>query len=151
MFHLFILVKLFPEEKNGAEKVLSIEKNHVVEIKSARWDTDDKTESVTYNTTTDMTLKKLFAEAEQRVGAEKLFVYDARTQNCQFFIKWLLDRPGRGGWSDKINSFVMQNAEKVLDGMGLLSKATKVITDVANIADVALNGAGHRSRDGRRR
>ena len=46
----------------------------------------------------------------------------------------------------------MQDAPRVLEGMGLLGKVAKVVTDVANVADVAMNGRGvhRRGRGGRR-
>jgi hypothetical protein len=48
----------------------------------------------------------------------------------------------------------MQNAAGVLKDMDLLGKAARVVTDVAGIADVAMQGAGKKKRrrgaDGRR-
>ena len=140
LFHLFIVVELFPDEMSQKGKVLTIEKNHVVEIKNANWEND--AESVPFTVSTDMTLKGLFESAEKRVGADKLFHYDARTQNCQFFVKWLLEY--RNGWNASVEKFVLQDATKVMEGMGILEKVGKVATDVAHVGDVILNGKGHR-------
>ncbi len=112
-------------------KTLKIEKNHIVEIKSASWTTDAQTEEISMQTNTAMTIKALLKRAEQSVGA----VYDARSQNC---VKWLLQYTR--GWNTKAETYVMQNVEKVLEAMGLLGESAKVITD----ADVALNGRGKR-------
>ena len=99
-------------------------------------------DTIPFGVTTDTTMKKLFAGAEERVGADKLFIYDARSQNCQYFVKALLDRPGRTGWNSTVEKFVMQDAEKVMEGMGLLGDIARKATDLAHVADVALNGAG---------
>jgi len=145
MMHLFVLFRI---EDGISSKVFKIEKNHVVEIKPDRWDTDKDTEVMPFKVTTDMKMRLLLEEAEKRVGADKLWVYDARTQNCQYFIKWILEY--RIGWNSNVEKFVMQDAGKVLEGLGLLGKVAKVVTDVAGVADVALNGAGRRGRGGRR-
>ena len=125
-----------------------------MEIKSASWATDSSTQTVPLKANTAMTMNKLLMNAEKQVGAQKLWVYDARSQNCQYFVKWLFHLSGIG-WNSTIESFVMQDAKKVLDGMGLLGKVAKVVTDVANVADVAPNGRGavlshRRGRGGRR-
>jgi hypothetical protein len=143
MFHLFALVRLF------SGKVYKMEKNHIVEIKSASWNTDSGTETMPFIVTTDMTIGKLLSGAENLVGAERLWVYDARTQNCQFFLKWCLSH--KRGWNSAIEEFIMQDAEGVLEGLGMLGKAAKVVTDIAHVADVALNGAGRRRGRGGRR
>ena len=145
MMHLFVLFRI---EDGTSSTVFKIEKNHVVEIKPDRWDTDKDTEVMPFKVTTDMKMRLLLEEAEKRVGADKLWVYDARTQNCQYFIKWILEY--RIGWNSNVEKFVMQDAGKVLEGLGLLGKVAKVVTDVAGVADVALNGAGRRGRGGRR-
>jgi len=150
MMHLFVLFRVWHRDMNNV-KCFKIEKNHIVEIKSASWETDGETETMDVKTNTDMTMRNFLKYTERSVGAEKLWVYDARSQNCQYFVKWLLS--SYGIWNSKLESFVMQNVEKVLEGMGLLGKAAKVVTDIAHVADVALNGKGsvhRRGRGGRR-
>ena len=143
MFHLFMLIRL----TDGT--VAKVEKNQVVEIKPARWGIDRETEHVKYSISNGKTMNALVRAAESKVGAEKVWVYDSRTQNCQFFIKWLLN--DAGGWNSEIDKFVMQDAEKVLEGLGVLGDAARVITDIAGVADVAMNGAGRRRGRGGRR
>jgi hypothetical protein len=152
LMHLFVLFQVW-DGKTPREnaKTYKIEKNHIVEIKSASWATDSSTQTVPLKANTALTMNKLLMNAEKQVGAQKLWVYDARSQNCQYFVKWLFHLSGIG-WNSTIESFVMQDAKKVLDGMGLLGKVAKVVTDVANVADVAMNGRGahRRGRGGRR-
>ena len=91
----------------------------------------------------------MIAKGESSVGQEKFWIYDARTQNCQFFIKWLLQ--STRAWTQTAATFVMQDAEKVLDGLGYLGDAARVVTDIAHRADIAMNGRGHRRGWGGRR
>ena len=150
MFHLFMVIKL------SSGECFKIEKNHVVEIGKTSWEQDGKgLEEVSGEA--GVTLNQMVSGAEKLVGPSKLWVYDARTQNCQFFIQWLLK--GCGRWTPELQKFVMQNAAGVLKDLDFLGKAARVVTDVAGVADVAMQGAGanivkkrHRQRgDGRRR
>ena len=146
MFHLFMVIRL------GSGEVIKIEKNHVVEIGKTSWEQSGKgLEEVTGEA--GVTLNQMVSGAEKLVGPSKLWVYDARTQNCQFFIQWLLK--GCGRWTPELAKFVMQNAAGVLKDMDLLGKAARTVTDIAGIADVAMQGAGgkkkrRRGADGRR-
>jgi hypothetical protein len=147
MFHLFMLVRVLLN--GGKEKVLKVEKNHVVEIVPASWMATEQTETMIVHTHSDMTLNKMFKDGIKSVGESKFWQYDARTQNCQVFIKALWG--GHSSWNSKVESFVMQDAEKVLENLGVLGKVAKVVTDVAAVADVAMNGKGHRRGYGGRR
>ena len=149
MFHLFILLRLAPMKQNGEEKILKVEKNHVVEIRPSTWDTDGDTESVPYSTDTGMSLNKMFRHGIKAVGESKFWIYDARTQNCQYFVRNILS--GYRSWNSNVEKFVLQDAEKVLENLGLLGKVAKVATDIAGVADVALNGRGRRRGYGGRR
>ena len=145
--HLFMLIELVPDD-SGVPRVYLVEKNQVVRIEKAKWETD--AEEMKFQVSSEFTMNKRFASAEQTVGTARLFVYDAKKANCQYFIKWLLQ--GTSGWNASVEKFVMQDIEKALEGMGILEKAAKVVTDVGNVVDVAMNGAGarRRGRGGRR-
>ena len=73
------------------------------------------------------------------VGPEKYFIYDSKSQNCQYFIKWNLS--ANGLWNDTINKFVMQDAYK---NLGFVEKAVKGLTDTAGIVDHMLRGSGRK-------
>jgi hypothetical protein len=147
LMHLFMLIELVPDD-SGVPRVYLVEKNQVVRIEKAKWETD--AEEMKFQVSSEFTMNKRFAKAEQTVGTARLFVYDAKKANCQYFIKWLLQ--GTSGWNASVEKFVMQDIEKALEGMGILEKAAKVVTDVGNVVDVAMNGAGarRRGRGGRR-
>ena len=123
----------------------------MVEIGKTSWEQSGKgLEEVTAEA--GVTLNQMVSGAERLVGPSKLWVYDARSQNCQFFIQWLLK--GCGRWTPELAKFVMQDAVGVLKDLDFLGKAARVVTDVAGIADVAMQGAGKKKRrrgaDGRR-
>ena len=130
LMHLYMIIKL----KDGL--TIKIEKNHVVEIKKA-----DDLGKVHLSLSGGLTVQSMLDAAEKKHG-EKLWQYDAKTQNCQYFTIWFL---GDKATTD-IKQFVMQDAAKSLEGMGLLEKAARVVTDVAAVADVAMNGAGHKAK-----
>jgi len=141
LMHLFILIELYPRDSGGS-RVYKIEKNHVVEIQKARWDTDSKTEEMRFNVNSAFRMNTSILSAERTVGIQRFWIYDPRTANCQLFVKWLLQHTS--GWNNQIETFVMQDADAILQGMGLLARAGRVLTDIANVGDVALNGAGKR-------
>lgn len=127
LMHLYMHIKL----RDGP--TIKLEKNHVVEIKSSS-DLGKQQLAVA----TGGTVGGMLAAAEKKYG-DKLWQYDAKTQNCQYFTMWFLgDRA-----TPAVREFVMQDAVKSLEGMGLLEKAARAITDVAAVADVAVNGAGN--------
>ena len=100
--------------------VLKVEKNHVVEIVPSSWNQSADTEELELRAP-DENLGTLIANGERSVGAEKFWIYDARTQNCQFFMKWLLQNTR--AWSRDAEKFVMQNTAQVLEGIGFLGKS----------------------------
>ena len=131
LMHLFMLIKL----ANG--QVYQAEKNHVIEMKKASWDTSGEQERV--NVKSGLTLNKMFENAIKSQG-ENFFIYDSKKYNCQRFIEACLR--ANGMWNSVLQSFVLQNAESIYKNLGLLEKAAKEVTDVANKFDVALNGRG---------
>lgn len=90
------------------------------------------------------TLNDFIKNAEKLAGGEEnLFVYDAFTANCQYFVQYCLK--GAHAWNDALKKFVMQDALGVIKGMTWFQKLAKTATDAANLADVAKNGRGEES------
>ncbi|MDR3597100.1 hypothetical protein, partial [Clostridium sp.] len=96
--HLFALIKL----SNGT--VIKIEKNHVVDIKVVG-SFETKAESTEVGSLNN-TLYQFLQNGVKSVGPEKYFIYDSKTQNCQYFIKWNL--AANGLWNNNAEKFVMQ-------------------------------------------
>src|SRR5665647_182725 len=106
---------------------LKIEKNHVVELST---NTETGNDTVNAPAPRAITWRAMLAAAESAAGgAEKLWVYDAITQNCQAFARAVLK--ACGSWNEELNLFVMQDAAKVIEGMPWYAKAARKITDVA--------------------
>jgi hypothetical protein len=128
LMHLFMIVEL------KDEKSAKIEKNQVVMIKPS---SEKGKANMAVLGAAGKTVRELLDSAEKKHG-NKLWQYDAKTQNCQYFVLWFLD----GLVTPEIKGFVQQDIEKSLAGMGLLEKAARVVTDVAAVVDVALEGGG---------
>lgn len=128
MFHLFMVISL----DNG--KTFKLEKNHLPEL-SMTYTLGKDTINVSKPNTT---FNEFIANAEKKAGGSKLWVYDAFNANCQYFVKWCLQ--GSNVYSDSIDKFVMQDAYKVIEGLSWFEKLARKVTDLANVADVAING-----------
>ena len=113
-FHLFLLVKL----RDGT--VLLVDKNEAIDIRFASWETSADSEWIDLSVRSGMTLQDMFHKGEKSVGTQNFWIYDPRTHNCQFFIKWILHHTP--AWNATVEKFVMQNAEKTMEGMGLVEK-----------------------------
>src|SRR5665647_1927347 len=88
-----------------------------------------------------ITWRDMLAGAESAAGGpEKLWVYDAITQNCQYFARAVLK--ACGAWNGELDKFVMQDAAKAIEGLPWFQRVARRLTDAANIADVAMDGQG---------
>jgi hypothetical protein len=128
MLHLFMIITL----DNG--KTFKLEKNHLPEISHATDPGKDSMEIKAPN----VTLNEFFVNGEKQAGGDKLWVYDAITQNCQYFVKWMLE--GSNAYSPEINKFVMQDAAKVIENLSWFGKLARGLTDAANVVDVIKHG-----------
>ena len=132
--HLYMLIKL----QSGI--IIKAEKNHVIEIfKTSDW-TPSGSEIISVGAP-KVTLLEFFNKARSSVSEEVFFIYDSKTQNCQYFVKNCLR--ANGLWNAGVEKFVMQNAESIYKGLGLLEKVNKVVTDVASKLDNEIYGEGH--------
>jgi hypothetical protein len=132
MMHLWLVIGL----DNGRK--IKIEKNQVVEF-STNADTGNDFRDAP--APRSITWRAMLTAAESAAGgAEKLWVYDSITQNCQYFARAILK--ACGSWNAELEKFVMQDAAKVIEGMPWFQKVGRAITDAANVADVVMNGQG---------
>ena len=133
--HLYMLIKL----QSGA--IIKAEKNHVIEMfKTSDWSSDETIDSSTPSTT----LNDFFNKARTRVGDAVFFVYDSKTQNCQYFLRNCLQ--ANSVWTESLSKFVMQDSESIYKNLGLLEKVNKAFTDIAGKADHAIFGAGEKKK-----
>ena len=136
-FHLFMKIRT-----NRGSYIC--EKNQVVKLQSEGWESGDggkaETEKMSVSVKPGITLNLLFENAFKKYGEEKITRYDSRNNNCQAFVNDLLTASNM--MTDSIKKFVMQDAEAIYKGLGLLGVANKVVTDVAAVGDQVLNGRG---------
>jgi hypothetical protein len=133
MFHLYAVVKL----SNGQSFLM--EKNEVVNVDGRIPKTTDKTETMPVSLK-KITLNQLLETAREKQGPHKFFVYSALDNNCQMWIKGLLQSSGM--LTKELQEFIMQDIETYAKDNGLLSRVANAITDVAGAVNKAGNAIG---------
>ena len=134
LFHL----KMNIRTKNGT--YFSLEKNEVVKIQSNPKN-DPSSESLNVpNIPAHLTTSKMIENAQQKVGADNLFIYSAQHRNCQHFITDLLKASGINNPS--IIDFVKQDIQGLFENTGWLRKIANITTDLAGRFDVIKEGEG---------
>lgn len=120
LFHLALVA-------NVGDKNVIIEKNETINI-----DTSYKTSSDTqiFNIPLggrNITINQILETARRKVGDKTFFDYDAFKNNCQFFIRYLLE--GQGLYSKQAEAFLFQDVEGIYKGLpSYVSKIAKAIT-----------------------
>jgi Zn-dependent M32 family carboxypeptidase len=125
-YHLFIIVDL------GSKK-LHIEKNEVIRIS---YDVRPCEGGITMEAGKKMTLNELLEDTRKRVGDTDFFTYDPLKNNCQNFIKYLLQTLQM--YNHKTSKFVYQDIKGLRES---LPKYTHIIakglTDLGALANTA--------------
>lgn len=137
--HLFFLIKL------SSGQIIKIEKNHVIEAETTSNWSPANSESVDV-ASPGQTLNEFLDKGRKSVGDEVYFIYDSKTQNCQYFIKNNLK--ANGLWNSTVEKFTLQDSVSIYKGLGLLEKVNKGITDIASKIDHSIFGAGRKRRRG---
>jgi hypothetical protein len=131
VYHLYLLVTI----RNG--KTFRIEKNHVENMYET---TEEGKDHINVHVPKGITLNDLFINGEKAAGSpEKFHVYDSIHQNCQRYVEAILK--GIGEWTPEVSKFVLQDAPKLIEGSSWFGYVAKKITDLANVADVAVYGS----------
>lgn len=136
IYHLYLVVKL----QNGL--YVRVEKNHVVELQIMT--PDPKADQVAVAVKGDTTLNSMFQKGEQLAGSTKFWTYHPITNNCQYFIRYLLK--GSGMWNGDLEKFVLQDAQGLVKDIEKVGDTAASITDVAGRLDVLLRGRGNVGR-----
>jgi hypothetical protein len=129
---------MYVQLANGT--TIRFDKNQVIHSKIVNFDNQGKNvESVNVGSPGN-TLNEFLKKGIDSVGESDYFIYRSGSTNCQHWIRANLK--ANGMWSDSVDKFVMQQADKIYENLGLLEKINQKITDIAHIADVAIEGAG---------
>ncbi len=132
LFHLSLVARL----ESGKDIIL--EKNEVVNI-SPDYKVYKDTESLDIPFTGEMTINKILETARKNVGDKTFFDYDAFSNNCQFFIKYLLE--GQGLYSQKAKDFLFQDLKEIYEGLpSYVPYIMKGATRLGNIVNKITGG-----------
>lgn len=137
LFHLSLVATV----KDGDNlKNIIMEKNEVVNV-STDYRTSPKTQLFNLpKINKKITVRQLLENARQKVGDNLFFLYDAFTNNCQFFIKYLLESSGL--MTPEAQNFLFQDiSELVKELPSYLPKVARSVTDLGGIVS-RLRGDG---------
>lgn len=137
LFHLSLVATV----KDGDNlKNIIMEKNEVVNV-STDYRTSPKTQLFNLpKINKKITVRQLLENAKQKVGDNLFFLYDAFTNNCQFFIKYLLESSGL--MTPEAQNFLFQDiSELVKELPSYLPKVARSVTDLGGIVS-RLRGDG---------
>ena len=136
LFHLYMDMAL--RNKDGKVINITLEKNQKVDWSINHGGIKAGGVCVEQPITKPITLNQMFKNAEKTVGANRLWVYDLRTQNCQVFIGDMLNASKM--LSRPTKAFILQEPAQLLPP--LLLKLTKKATDWANKVRSYMYGKG---------
>lgn len=130
VYHSYLIVGT---EKGDKYKV---QKDHVVNMVPATED-DYKYEHKSIPVTKDLNLNTMIKNTEDKIGKNKLFVYSLENQNCQAFMKGMIDSNGLDKDLDYETRQVIkpQDAKYLVDSLDNYSGVPKIATDVASSFD----------------
>jgi hypothetical protein len=137
LFHLAI-------EATVGDTLLTIEKNQVINISQKQTARSEKTQEEKVELGGQHpTLSEFLQKGEKRMG-DKYYTYDAFRNNCQDYILNLLEANGLD--SPELKAFIKQDLTGfVSDLPPWLERIARNLTDLAGVADVAVEGQGKNS------
>jgi hypothetical protein len=137
LFHLQLGVDLM---KDGQRKKVIIEKNETVDITEGEAPEGSQTLPVPIGPRKIVTLNQLVDGTRKRVGDNSFFSYDPFNNNCQWFIRYLLESMGE--YREREKSFLFQDmAEFQKELPKWLPGFSRGITDLgATVANIRGKG-----------
>jgi len=133
VFHLFMKVSY-----NGGAVI--VEKNEVINI--APWDDKYLKDATSINVPLQekqLTINQLL-NGGRKIQGDNWFKYSAFNNNCQMFIKAILE--GAGLYNDEINKFVFQDLTTLENEAKTASKVSDFITTTASKFHTLIHGKG---------
>jgi hypothetical protein len=124
LFHLALVANV-----NG--KNIIMEKNEAVNV-STSYKTSKDTEVFNIPINKPITIYELLEKARNKVGDKTFFDYNAFTNNCQFFIKYLLENSDL--YSEGAKNFLFQDIKSIYEGLpSYVPKIAKAVTTTGAI------------------
>lgn len=127
-YHLALIVTV--KKPDGVEKNIVVEKNEVINV-STSYKTNAGTETFKIDIPDGLTLDKILDRTLNTVGEDKFFLYDAFTNNCQYFIKYILESNGLA--TPQSIEFLFQDIGELVERVPkYIRKITRGTTDLAS-------------------
>ena len=127
LFHLGLKVG-FSKSKNIKEYII-IEKNETVNISQNLSNYQEGSESLPVYVNKQITLNEVLNNTLNKIGKDKYFLYNAKNQNCQIFIKDLLET--NRFLNKDLQNFILQDAKAIIEQMpSYVEKTMNVVTDL---------------------
>jgi hypothetical protein len=105
LFHLALIA-----DTDGGRQIV-IEKNEQINI-STSYNVTDKSESQIVNLKgLDITVNELLEKTRNSVGDDKYFLYDGLSNNCQWYIRYILE--SNGLYSEEAKTFLFQSMDEI--------------------------------------
>ena len=127
LFHLGLKVG-FSKSKNIKEYII-IEKNETINISQNLSNYQEGSESLPVYVNKQITLNEVLNNTLNKIGKDKYFIYNAKTQNCQIFVKSLLET--NGFINNDLQKFILQDAKAIIEQMpSYVEKTMNAVTDL---------------------
>ena len=132
LFHLQLVA-------NVDNKNIVIEKNEVINVNTS-FKNDSKTQTYQIPLNKTFTINEMLEKARNNVGDHLYFSYSAFTNNCQSYIKYLLE--GEGLFTQQASDFLYQDIEELAKEMPQYVKTTaNVLTHTGAVANKLMGKA----------
>jgi len=138
-FHLRLIVNLYDE--NGELHQIQLEKRARVNIFDGLYGNNEYTEYMAAGTPDPITLMELVERTRITVGDYRFYSYDGFNNNCQGFVKMLLETMGL--WNERNKKFTYQDTIHVINQLPDISqKLIRFIPVLGNIIESRIIGLG---------
>jgi len=138
-FHLRLIVNLYDD--NGNLQQIQLEKRARVNIFDDLRGNNEFTEYMSAGTPDPITLNELVENTRTTVGNYRFYSYDGFNNNCQGFVKMLLETMGL--WNERNKKFTYQDTIHVINQLPDISqKLIRFIPVLGNIIESRIIGLG---------
>ena len=139
LYHLYMVIMFDNNDK------IQIEKLNVPVISSKIEQDNKDVEQINFEPRKRVKFNEFVNNGIKLMGPEKFFSYNVRTNNCQIFLKSLLDASNIN--ENVYNSFIIQDAPTLLRKLPSgVSKGLDALLNLATRADVIIHGSSIKKR-----
>ena len=138
-FHLRLIVNLYNDDGNLQQ--IQLEKRARVNVFDDLRGNNEYTEYMAAGTPDPITLNELVENTRINVGNYRFYSYDGFNNNCQGFVKMLLETMGL--WNERNKKFTYQDTTHVVNQLPYISqKIIRFIPVLGNIVESRILGKG---------